>query len=40
MTYLVHGEPMALAALEARIARELGWNVHVAEHGEKVEVPL
>jgi metallo-beta-lactamase family protein len=39
-TYLVHGEPPAQVALKARIERELGWNVHIAEHGEKVELPL
>lgn len=39
-TYLVHGEPPAQAALKARIERELGWKVHIAEHGETVEVPL
>lgn len=39
-TYLVHGEPPAQAALKERIERELGWNVHVPEHGEKVEVDL
>jgi metallo-beta-lactamase family protein len=39
-TYLVHGEPSAQVALKARIERELGWNVHIPEHGEKVEVPL
>ena len=35
MTYLVHGEPAALAALEARIQRELGWPTHVAERFER-----
>ncbi len=39
-TYLVHGEPPAQVALKARIERELGWNVHIAEYGEKVELPL
>jgi metallo-beta-lactamase family protein len=38
MTYLVHGEPAALAALESRIAREKGWPVHVASYREQVDV--
>ena len=39
-TYLVHGEPVAQDALKARIEQELGWTVHIPQHGEKVEVPL
>jgi metallo-beta-lactamase family protein len=39
-TYLVHGEPPGLIALKARIARELGWHVRIAEHGARVEAPL
>ena len=39
MTYLVHGEPVALAALEARIHRELGWPTHVAGYLERVDLP-
>ena len=38
MTYLVHGEPAAAEALEARIVRERGWAVHVARHKERVEL--
>ena len=38
MTYLVHGEPIALAALETRIDREKGWPVRVAEYQQRVEV--
>jgi metallo-beta-lactamase family protein len=38
MTYLVHGEPNALTALQARIARELQWPVHVPAHQERVEL--
>ena len=30
MTYLVHGEPVALEALRARIQQERQWPVHVA----------
>ncbi len=36
MTYLVHGEPAALAALQARIQAERQWPVHVAAHQEQV----
>jgi metallo-beta-lactamase family protein len=38
MTYLVHGEPAAAAALRARISTELRWPVHVAAHQERVEL--
>jgi metallo-beta-lactamase family protein len=38
MTYVVHGEPPAQAALKARIEQELGWRVHVPEHLERVQV--
>lgn len=38
MTYLVHGEPTALAALKARISSETRWPVHVAGHQERVEL--
>ncbi len=37
MTYLVHGDPLALAALAARITAEKGWPVHIAAHLERVE---
>jgi len=40
MTYLVHGEPGALDALSARIAKELGWPTHIAKYLETVELPL
>jgi metallo-beta-lactamase family protein len=36
MTYLVHGEPDALAALAARITADKGWPVHVAQRLETV----
>jgi metallo-beta-lactamase family protein len=39
MTYLVHGDPVALAALARRIAAEKQWPVHVAAHLERVEIP-
>jgi metallo-beta-lactamase family protein len=38
MTYLVHGEPTALAALAARIAAERAWPVHIAAHRERVSI--
>jgi metallo-beta-lactamase family protein len=38
MTYLVHGEPVALEALRARIVSERQWPVHVPRHGEQVEI--
>jgi metallo-beta-lactamase family protein len=37
-TYLVHGEPAASSLLRATIARELGWNVQVAQWMQKVQV--
>jgi metallo-beta-lactamase family protein len=40
VTYLVHGEPPAQVALKGRIERELGWNVHIPQYGEKVAVEL
>jgi metallo-beta-lactamase family protein len=37
-TFLVHGEPSAAQAMHDRIARELGWDVHVAQYLERVEL--
>ena len=39
-TYLVHGEPAAQDTLKAHIETTLRWNVHVPQHGEKVEVNI
>ncbi len=39
-TYLVHGEIIAQEALQLRITKELGWNVEIPSHGQKVELPL
>ena len=39
-TYLVHGEPAAQDALKVRITKELGWNVEIPAHGQKVDLPL
>jgi len=36
-TYLVHGEPEAAAQLRDTMAKELGWNVQIAQWMEKVE---
>jgi len=38
MTYLVHGEPLALDALRARVTREKDWPVHIAGYQERVEI--
>ena len=38
MTYLVHGEPVALQALQSKIARDKQWPVHVADYEERVEL--
>jgi metallo-beta-lactamase family protein len=38
MTYLVHGEAPAMAALQARLARELGWRTAMPEFLERVAV--
>jgi len=38
MTYLVHGDPAALAALAQRIETEKHWPVHIASHLERVDV--
>ena len=39
-TYLVHGEPPAQAALQARIQQELSWTVEIPAHGQTVDLPL
>jgi metallo-beta-lactamase family protein len=38
VTYLVHGEPEAASLLRDAMAKELGWNVKVAEWMQKVDV--
>jgi metallo-beta-lactamase family protein len=40
MTYLVHGELIAQDALKTRITKELGWNVEIPSHGQKVNLPI
>ncbi|MBA3884443.1 MAG: MBL fold metallo-hydrolase [Acidobacteria bacterium] len=37
-TFLVHGEPAAMAALAETIGSQLGWKVRSPEHGERVEL--
>jgi len=39
-TYLVHGEVVAQDALKVRITKELGWNVEIPNHGQKVDLPM
>lgn len=39
-TYLVHGELLAQDALKVRITKELGWNVEIPTHAQKVDLPL
>jgi metallo-beta-lactamase family protein len=38
MTYLVHGEPVALEALATRIGNEKQWPVHIARYRERVTI--
>ena len=38
ITYLVHGEPPAQAALAARITGELGWTTHAPAHEQTVDL--
>jgi metallo-beta-lactamase family protein len=40
MTFIVHGEPAAAGALEARIQAELKWATHIARHLERVELDI
>lgn len=37
-TFVTHGEPVAADALRLRIKEELGWNAHVPEHLERVDL--
>ena len=39
-TFLVHGEPAALAALAARIGAERRWPVLIPAHEERVELEI
>jgi len=37
-TFLTHGEPEAANAMAAHIKEKFGWNVHVPQYGERVEL--
>jgi metallo-beta-lactamase family protein len=39
MTYLVHGDPVALTALSQTIRDKRQWPAHIAAHLERVELP-
>jgi metallo-beta-lactamase family protein len=38
MTYLVHGEPVALEALHTRVTQDKQWPTHIAGYRERVEI--
>ena len=37
-TFLTHGEPEAANAMAGHIKEKFGWNVHVPQYGERVEL--
>ena len=37
-TFLTHGEPEAANAMGGHIKEKFGWNVHVPQYGEKIEL--
>ena len=37
-TFLTHGEPEAANAMAGHIKEKLGWNVHVPQYGERIEL--
>ena len=37
-TFLTHGEPEAATAMAGHIKERFGWNVHVPQYGEKIEL--
>jgi metallo-beta-lactamase family protein len=37
-TFLTHGEPEAANAMAGHIKERFGWNVHVPQYGEKIEL--
>jgi metallo-beta-lactamase family protein len=37
-TFLTHGEPEAALAMAGHIKDKFGWNVHVPQYGEHVEL--
>jgi predicted metal-dependent RNase len=38
VTYLVHGEPASMEALQRSIRETLGWHTHMPAHGETVQI--
>jgi metallo-beta-lactamase family protein len=36
--FLTHGEPEAANAMAGHIKERFGWNVHVPQYGERVEL--
>jgi metallo-beta-lactamase family protein len=38
LTFIVHGEPVAMQALSATIERTFSWKTKIPEHGETVEL--
>ncbi len=38
LTFLVHGEPTSMTALQSTIAARLGWNTKMPTHGETVDL--
>jgi metallo-beta-lactamase family protein len=37
-TFLTHGEPEAANAMAGQIKDRFGWNVHVPQYGERIEL--
>jgi len=37
-TFLTHGEPEAATAMAGHIKEKFGWNVHVPQYGERIEL--
>jgi predicted metal-dependent RNase len=37
-TFLTHGEPEGATAMAGHIKEKFGWNVHVPQYGERVEL--
>ena len=37
-TFVTHGEPVAADALRQQIERRLGWDVHIPEYGETIDL--
>jgi hypothetical protein len=39
MTYIVHGEPPAMEALQASIRAKLGWKTTIPDYRDSVVLP-